>query len=142
MSDKLISLLSGIIFGIGLVISGMTNPEKVLSFLSISHSWSAQYKWDYSLIFVMGGAIITAAPFFYFLKNKEVSSLGLKISLPAKQDIDKKLVIGASLFGVGWGLVGFCPGPAISAIAVFNPIVIVFLVSMAVGVLVKQNIIK
>jgi uncharacterized membrane protein YedE/YeeE len=90
----------------------------------------------------MGGAIITAAPFFYFLKNKEVSSLGLKISLPAKQDIDKKLVIGASLFGVGWGLVGFCPGPAISAIAVFDPIVIVFLVSMAVGVLIKQNIIK
>ena len=136
MNDKVISLLCGIIFGIGLVISGMTNPEKVIGFLSITHNWDA------SLIFVMGGAIITAGPFFYFFKNKEFSALGDKINLPTKQNIDKKLIIGSSLFGVGWGLVGLCPGQAISALATFDPVTVVFLLSMAAGVLVKKNIIK
>ena len=133
MNDKLISLISGIIFGFGLVISGMTNPEKVLGFLSITHNWDA------SLIFVMGGAILVFAPFFFLLKNKEVSALGTKIQLPKKQDLDKKLVIGSALFGVGWGLVGLCPGPAIAAIATFDPIVIIFLVSMYAGVIVKKK---
>jgi len=136
MSDKIISLLSGVIFGIGLVISGMTNPEKVIGFLSITHNWDA------SLIFVMGGAIITAGPFFYLFRNKQTSTLGNQINLPKKQKLDKKMIIGASLFGVGWGLVGLCPGPAIAAIATFDPIIIVFLLSMAAGVLVKKNIIK
>lgn len=134
MNDKLISLISGIIFGFGLVISEMTNPEKVLGFLSITHNWDA------SLIFVMGGAILVFAPFFFLLKNKEVSALGTKIELPKKQDLDKKLVIGSALFGVGWGLVGLCPGPAIAAIATFDPIVIIFLVSMYAGVIVKKKI--
>jgi|TARA_B110000014_G_scaffold251934_1_gene229705 hypothetical protein len=133
MNDKIISLISGIIFGFGLVISGMTNPEKVLGFLSITHNWDA------SLIFVMGGAILVFAPFFFLLKNKEVSALGTKVELPKKQDLDKKLVIGSALFGVGWGLVGLCPGPAIAAIATFDPIVIVFLVSMYAGVIVKKK---
>ena len=133
MNDKIISLISGIIFGFGLVISGMTNPEKVLGFLSITHNWDA------SLIFVMGGAILVFAPFFFLLKNKEVSALGRKIELPKKQDLDKKLVIGSAVFGVGWGLVGLCPGPAIAAIATFDPIVIVFLVSMYAGVIVKKK---
>lgn len=136
MSDKIISLVSGIIFGIGLVISGMTNPEKVIGFLSITHNWDA------SLIFVMGGGIITAGPFFYLMRNRQTSSLGNQIDLPKKQKLDKKIIIGASLFGVGWGLVGLCPGPAIAAIATFDPIIIVFLLSMASGVLVKKNIIK
>ena len=136
MSDKIISLVSGIIFGIGLVISGMTNPEKVIGFLSITHNWDA------SLIFVMGGGIITAGPIFYLMRNRQTSSLGNQIDLPKKQKLDKKIIIGASLFGVGWGLVGLCPGPAIAAIATFDPIIIVFLLSMAAGVLVKKNIIK
>ena len=136
MSDKIISLVSGIIFGIGLVISGMTNPEKVIGFLSITHNWDA------SLIFVMGGGIITAGPFFYLMRNRQTSSLGNQIDLPKKQKLDKKIIIGASLFGVGWGLVGLCPGPAIAAIATFDPTIIVFLLSMAAGVLVKKNIIK
>lgn len=136
MSDKIISLVSGIIFGIGLVISGMTNPEKVIGFLSITHNWDA------SLIFVMGGGIITAGPFFYLMRNRQTSSLGNQIDLPKKQKLDKKIIFGASLFGVGWGLVGLCPGPAIAAIATFDPIIIVFLLSMAAGVLVKKNIIK
>ena len=134
MNDKFISLVSGIIFGIGLVISGMTNPEKVIGFLSITHNWDA------SLVFVMGGAILAFAPFFFLLKNKEVSALGNRVELPTKQKMDKKLVIGASLFGVGWGLVGLCPGPAISALAVFDPIVIIFLISINLFLLLEAKI--
>ena len=81
MNEKLFSLLSGIIFGMGLVISGMTNPEKVIGFLSIANNWDA------SLMFVMGGAIIITAPFFYFLKDRNKSSLGLEINLLQKKDI-------------------------------------------------------
>ena len=132
MSEKIFSLLSGIIFGVGLVISGMTNPEKVIGFLSISHNWDA------SLIFVMGGAIIVTAPFFYLLKNKDKSSLGLDINLSQKKDLDIKLVIGSSLFGIGWGLVGLCPGPAVSSIALFEPITLIFLIAMLIGVLANK----
>ena len=127
MSDKIISLVSGIIFGIGLVISGMTNPEKVIGFLSITHNWDA------SLIFVMGGGIITAGPFFYLMRNRQTSSLGNQIDLPKKQKLDKKIIIGASLFGVGWGLGGLCPGPAISSLALLNINSIIFVFAMFIG---------
>ena len=148
MNDKVISLLCGVIFSLGLVVSGMTNPSKVIGFLSITH------KWDASLIFVMGGAILIFAPFFYFLKNREVSTLGIEIELPAKQKVDKRLLIGSTLFGVGWGLVGLCPGPSISAltspgisgdganIGNFDHIVIIFLLSMAIGMLVNKNFLQ
>ena len=134
MSEKIFSLLSGIIFGIGLVISGMTNPEKVIGFLSITHNW------DSSLIFVMGGAIIITGPFFYLLKGRNKSLLDLDINLPQKKDLDKKLIIGSSLFGIGWGLVGLCPGPAVSSLALFEPITLIFLVAMYLGVLANKYI--
>ena len=134
MKEKIFSLLSGIIFGVGLVISGMTNPEKVIGFLSITHNWDA------SLIFVMGGAIIVTAPFFYILKNRNQSSLGFDIKLPKKIDLDKKLIIGSSFFGIGWGLVGLCPGPAVSSIALFEPITLIFLLAMLAGILAKKYI--
>lgn len=134
MKEKIFSLLSGIIFGVGLVISGMTNPEKVIGFLSITHNWDA------SLIFVMGGAIVITAPFFYILKNKKKSVLELDINLPQKKDIDKKLLLGSALFGIGWGLVGLCPGPAISSIALFEPITLLFLLTMLIGVLANKYI--
>ena len=98
--DKIFSLLSGIIFGVGLIISGMTNPEKVIGFLSITHNW------DPSLIFVMGGGILVAAPFFFLLRKKNKSSLGFEIKLPQKTEIDRKLLLGSALFGAGWGLAG------------------------------------
>ena len=134
MSEKIFSLLSGIVFGVGLVISGMTNPEKVIGFLSITHNWDA------SLIFVMGGAIIITAPFFYLLKNRNKSLLDLDINLPQKKDLDKKLIIGSLLFGIGWGLVGLCPGPAVSSIALFEPITLIFLLAMFLGVLANKYI--
>ena len=134
MTEKILSLLCGIIFGIGLVISGMTNPEKVIGFLSIT------YNWDASLIFVMSGAIIVTSPFFYFLKNRERSLLGFDINLPQKKDLDLKLFLGSSLFGIGWGLVGLCPGPVISSIALFEPVTFVFLIAMLSGVIVNKYI--
>ena len=134
MSEKIFSLLSGTIFGVGLIISGMTNPNKVIGFLSITNNW------DSSLIFVMGGAIIVTMPFFYLLRDKKKSLLGLNINLPQKKDLDKNLFLGAFLFGVGWGLVGLCPGPAVSSIAIFEPITLIFLISMILGVFFSKYI--
>jgi hypothetical protein len=134
MSEKIFSLVSGLVFGVGLIISGMTNPEKVIGFLSITHNWDA------SLIFVMGGAIIVTTPFFYFFRNKNKSYLGIEIKKPQNNHIDKRLIIGSSLFGIGWGLVGFCPGPAVSSIAFFEPVSFVFLLTMFVGVLANQYV--
>jgi len=129
MNEKIISLICGIIFGIGLVISGMTNPSKVISFLSIT------YNWDASLIFVMGGAIIVTAPIFYLLRNNRNSLLGNKFSFPNKTEINFKLILGSILFGIGWGLVGLCPGPSVSSIAMFNPLTLLFLLTMVLGIL-------
>ena len=129
MSEKMISLTCGIIFGIGLVISGMTNPSKVISFLSIT------YNWDASLIFVMGGAIIVTAPMFYLLRNNKNSLLGNEFSFPKKTRINFKLIFGSILFGTGWGLVGLCPGPSVSSIAMFNPLTLLFLLAMVLGIL-------
>ena len=133
MIEKIFSLLCGFIFGIGLVISGMTNPEKVIGFLSITHNWDA------SLIFVMGGAILVFAPGFYLLKDKKKSLLGIAISLPKNSfQIDKKLILGTGLFGIGWGLVGICPGPAISSLVFFQPVSIIFIFSMLLGVYINR----
>ena len=129
MNEKIISLTCGIIFGIGLVISGMTNPSKVISFLSIT------YNWDASLIFVMGGAIIVTAPLFYLLRNNKNSLLGNEFSFPKKTGINLKLIFGSILFGTGWGLVGLCPGPSVSSIAMFNPLTLLFLLAMILGIL-------
>ena len=127
MIQKILTLLSGVVFGLGLTISSMTNPAKVIGFLNIFGLW------DPSLGFVMGGAILIAAPFFYFFENKNNLVLTSKINLPNKSNIDFSLVIGALLFGVGWGAVGFCPGPAVSSIALLNPFSLLFVVSMIVG---------
>ena len=136
MTQNFFSLLSGIIFGIGLIISGMTNPEKVIGFLSITDNW------DPSLMFVMGGAIIFSAPFMFLFKNKETSLLGHELQIPSRKDLDKNLIIGSSLFGIGWGLVGLCPGPAISSLVFLNPVSLIFVFSMSVGVVLQKTIIK
>ncbi len=132
MNEKIISFVCGLIFGIGLVISGMTNPEKVIGFLSLFNNWDA------SLIFVMGGAIIITSPFFYLLKDRSNSLLKLEIQLPQNKKLDKKLIIGSSLFGIGWGLIGLCPGPAVSSLAIFEPITLVFLFSMGAGIIIDN----
>ena len=111
MLNKIFSLLSGLIFGIGLTISSMINPAKVIGFLDITGNW------DPSLIFVMIGAIALCSPAFYLLKKRVKPLFSQEFEKPTIKDLDRHLIIGSSLFGLGWGMVGFCPGPAISSIA-------------------------
>ncbi len=124
---KLSSLISGIIFGLGLTISGMVNPQKVLGFLNIFDEW------DPSLSFVMVGAILIFSPLHFIFKRKSRPFFAQSFIIPSKEDIDKNLILGSSIFGTGWGLVGFCPGPAISAIAFINIDVYIFVLFMFVG---------
>ncbi len=124
---KLSSLISGIIFGLGLTISGMLNPSKVLGFLNIFEDW------DPSLMFVMVGAILIFSPLHFIFKKKSKPIFAKVFTFPSKKDIDKNLIIGASLFGAGWGLVGLCPGPAISATSFLNTDVYLFVLFMFFG---------
>tara|TARA_B110000438_G_C15498137_1_gene514466 strand:- start:80 stop:484 length:405 start_codon:yes stop_codon:yes gene_type:complete len=130
--DKIISLISGAIFGFGLTLSSMTNPAKVLGFLNLFGQW------DPSLIFVMIGAIIVSSPFFFLLKDKEKPLFAQSFSIPEIKKIDTKLIIGSSLFGVGWGSVGLCPGPALSSLALLNNYSLAFIVSMFLGFLLAK----
>ena len=125
--NKLISLLSGIIFGIGLVISEMINPQKVLGFLDIFGNW------DPSLAFVMIGALIVSLPTFHIIKKKEKPLLEEKFDYSYNKNIDQRLILGSTLFGAGWGLAGLCPGPAISSLALLNFYSMSFVISMFVG---------
>ena len=119
-----IALISGIIFGLGLTIASMTNPAKVIGFLNIFGAW------DPSLAFVMLGAILVSAPVIYIQKNKLKPLFADSFSLPALKEIDKNLVVGSLLFGVGWGLIGLCPGPAVASLVLLNSSSIIFIISM------------
>ncbi len=133
---RLISLLSGIIFGLGLTISGMVNPQKVLGFLNIFDAW------DPSLIFVMVGAIIIFAPLHFIFKKKSRPILAKNFISIENKNIDKKLLIGSGLFGTGWGLAGLCPGPAIASISFLNPSSLIFVLFMFVGFFIANRIEK
>ena len=125
--NKLVSLITGIIFGIGLVISEMINPEKVLGFLDIFGNW------DPSLAFVMLGALIVSPPMFHLLKKKKKPIFANEFNYSNNKNLNKGLIYGSVLFGAGWGLAGLCPGPAISSLALLNIYSIIFVVSMFVG---------
>ena len=134
---RLISLLSGIIFGLGLTISGMVNPQKVLGFLNIFDAW------DPSLIFVMVGAIIIFAPMHFIFKKKSRPILAKNFISIQNKNIDKKLLIGSGLFGVGWGLAGLCPGPVVASLFLnpnsIVPFLLIMLVGLKIGSLVKAK---
>lgn len=119
--------LAGVVFGLGLIVGGMTNPAKVLAFLDISGDW------DPSLAIVMMGAIAVGFFAFKAAAKQSRSLLGLPMQLPAMKQVDRKLVIGALLFGAGWGLAGFCPGPAVASLLVGGSAVWIFVASMLVG---------
>jgi uncharacterized membrane protein YedE/YeeE len=125
--NKLISLIAGIIFGIGLVVSEMVNPAKVLAFLDLFGNW------DPSLAFVMIGALIVSSPLFHLIKNKDKPLLAEKFNYSKNKEINNKLITGSVLFGAGWGLGGLCPGPAISSLALLNINSITFVFAMFIG---------
>ncbi|WP_044041202.1 YeeE/YedE family protein [Caballeronia insecticola] len=131
---KVSSFLLGTLFGLGLIISGMTNPEKVLGFLDIAGQW------DPSLAFVMIGAIATASIGFYVSRRIEKPLLEVRKYLPTKQRIDGQLLIGSAIFGLGWGVAGFCPGPAVVAIGTAKSGAIIFFVAMLAGMLVFKQV--
>ena len=125
--NKIISLVSGIVFGVGLVISEMINPEKVLGFLNLFGNW------DPSLAFVMIGALVVSSPLIHFIKNREKPLLANIFDYSKNKEINNRLIVGSTLFGSGWGLGGLCPGPAISSIALLNISSITFVFAMFLG---------
>ena len=120
-------LLCGLIFGTGLLVSGMVQPTKVLGFLDIFGAW------DPSLAVVMAAALAVAAPGFMLARKRSRPVLAGQYFWPGKSEIDAPLVMGAGMFGIGWGLVGLCPGPALESLATLSPGVVIFVVAMAVG---------
>ena len=125
-------LVCGLIFGTGLLVSGMVQPTKVLGFLDIFGAW------DPSLAVVMAAALAVAAPGFMLASNRPRPVLTGQYFWPVKAGIDAPLVLGAGLFGIGWGLVGVCPGPALESLATLSPGVVVFVAAMAGGMLVHD----
>ena len=117
----------GLVFGLGLIISGMTDPGKVLGFLDLAGLW------DPSLAFVMGGAILVGVFAFAVARKRTTSVLGGAMQLPTARHIDRRLVLGSLLFGVGWGIAGFCPGPAIVSLGAGEPKAVVFVLAMLAG---------
>jgi len=129
-----IALCAGLIFGLGLCLSGMSQPHKVLGFLDIAGEW------DPSLAFVMASAIAVAAPAFAFARRRVGDWTGETLQLPQRREIDAPLVLGSAIFGVGWGLAGLCPGPAIVDVGFFSPLALAFVAAMAVGALATHRI--
>ena len=117
----------GALFGLGLIISGMSNPQKVLGFLDLSGNW------DPSLMFVMFGAVLVGLAGFYVMSKRTQAFFGGALSIPTRRDITKPLLIGSLIFGAGWGIAGFCPGPALVALGAGHLKAFVFVASMLAG---------
>ena len=126
------SLICGLLFGLGLLISGMSNPARVLNFLDLSANWDA------TLAFVMGGAILVAAPGMVWVRKRNKPMFANKFDIPSSKTIDAKLILGSAAFGIGWGISGFCPGPAVVAIASLQTDVLLFVGAMIVGMLAQH----
>ncbi|GAB3470592.1 YeeE/YedE thiosulfate transporter family protein [Massilia terrae] len=122
-----VSLLVGLVFGIGLIVAGMTDPSKVIGFLDLGG------RWDPSLAFVMGGAILVGLGAFRLAGRRERSMLGETMRLPGATRIDRRLVLGSLAFGAGWGLAGFCPGPALASLLTGSGKPVLFTLAMLAG---------
>jgi uncharacterized membrane protein YedE/YeeE len=131
--QRVFEFLTGLLFGIGLIVSGMSDPGKVLGFLDVAGAW------DPSLAFVMAGAIAVGVGAFALARRRTRAFLGGAIQLPAATVIDRPLVIGSLMFGVGWGLAGFCPGPALVALGAGYAQAAVFVLAMVAGMLLQQQ---
>lgn len=125
----IVSILCGILFGIGLVVSDMVNPERVLAFLDVTGAW------DPSLAFVMGAALVPSALAYRFRRHQSRPMFDDRFHIPTSSSVDARLVVGAAMFGTGWGLVGLCPGPALAGIATGRWEVVLFATAMLAGML-------
>ncbi|ULQ46607.1 YeeE/YedE family protein [Flagellatimonas centrodinii] len=132
----LIAVLVGMLFGFGLSLSGMTEPLRVLGFLDLAGQW------DPTLGFVMGGALMVTLPGFWLARRRGRPILDSGFQLPTRRDLDRRLIIGTGLFGIGWGIAGFCPGPAIASLSSGLPMVLAFAAAMAVGMLVHDRLLN
>ena len=130
--QTLLSGLCGIVFGVGLAVSGMTNPAKVLAFLDVFG------RWDPTLAFVMAGAVAVSAAGYAVARRRDRAWLGGAFGIPTRSDLDARLVGGAALFGVGWGLVGLCPGPALASLGRGSSEVTLFVGAMLAGIALQR----
>ncbi|QOJ24490.1 MAG: YeeE/YedE family protein [Gammaproteobacteria bacterium] len=129
---SLMSLLAGVVFGLGLIGSGMVNPAVVLAFLDITGDWDAALFW------VMGGAVAAGSIAFALAKKRKQSFLGSSMQIPAVTKIDSRLLVGSFMFGIGWGIAGICPGPALVLIGTGSNDAVIFLVAMLAGMGIYQ----
>jgi uncharacterized protein len=134
LRQRLVAFGSGLVFALGLGIAGMTDPNKVLNFLDVFGDW------DPSLALVMLAAILVYAPVHQLIKGRDAPKFGDRFHWPTAKDVDAKLIVGAVLFGIGWGLVGYCPGPAVVAATVGSRPVLVFAAAMVAGMLVHRQV--
>jgi uncharacterized membrane protein YedE/YeeE len=130
--QRITEFVAGLLFGLGLLLSGMSDPGKVLGFLDLLGSW------DPSLALVMAGAILVGMLAFAVAKKRTINFLGGALHLPTANQIDRRLVIGALLFGAGWGLAGFCPGPSLVSMFSGQPKAAVFVLAMVIGMLLYE----
>ena len=128
----LMALLAGLVFGLGLIMSGMTDPSKVIGFLDLGGEW------DPSLAFVMGGAILVGVIAFRFAATRSQAILGGSMRLPTSRQIDRRLILGGLAFGAGWGLAGYCPGPALASLATGASKPLIFTVAMLAGMVIFE----
>ena len=136
MRRLITATLAGMLFGAGMVISDMINPARVLAFLDVTGAW------DYSLALVMGGALIPSTIAWQIRKRMVQPLFDVNFQVPTRRDIDWQLVTGAALFGIGWGLVGFCPGPAIAALALGQRSAWIFVAAMLLGMVFHKVLMK
>lgn len=134
MKHSIAALISGIVFGLGLAISEMINPARVIGFLDITGDW------DFTLALVMGGALIVTIIGFPLITKRSHPIFAEKFHLPTRSDIDTPLLGGAALFGIGWGIAGLCPGPAIAGLASLNPSIFLFVGAMIIGQMIGGKI--
>lgn len=135
MKRNVFALVVGLVFGLGLCLSGMYQPSKVTGFLDLAGAW------DPSLAFVMAGAIAVALPAFLVAHRRKAAWLGGAIDLPTAQAIDAPLVVGAAIFGIGWGLAGVCPAPGVVDLGFLSPDAALYVVSMAAGMLIYRAVV-
>lgn len=137
IASQLMAVVAGVLFGLGMMISGMVDPHRVIGFLDITGAW------DPSLMFVMGGALAVFMPMYLLVIKKRTAPVcSERFRLSNNHMIDKKLMGGAALFGLGWGIAGICPGPAVTSISGLNPSMLVFIAAMLLGMVAAGFVVK